>query len=487
MNDLELTDPPAGATTAVRPDEARSRRTAEPSVWPLVRRLHFYAGVFVAPFLAMAALTGLAYAFTPQLDALVYRDELRAERVTGASLPLADQVRAARTAHPEGTVATVIPPTVAGATTKVVLSVPELGEKQRTVYVDPYTGRVRGELTTWFGSTPLTAWLDELHRSLHLGTAGRLYSETAASWLWVIVAGGLLLWLGRRRHYRGRGPRRQALMPDGSAKGVRRTRSRHAVTGVWLGAVLLFLSATGLTWSDHAGARFDEVQAGLRATAPELNTAQPGTAPGASGGRAHHGGDVASAGTVDPADDVDLVLAVARGEGLSGPLEISPPTDAHSVWSVAQADNQWPVHQDKIAVDASTVRVSARVNWADHPWLAKLSTLGIQFHMGRLFGLPNQILLSATALGLLGIIGWGYRMWWRRRPTRNGRRAPFGRPPARGSWRRLPRPLLLLGIPAVLFVGWAIPLFGITLLAFLMVDAIAGALHRRRTPTDTTA
>ncbi|MEU6626080.1 PepSY domain-containing protein, partial [Streptomyces litmocidini] len=30
------------------------------------------AGVFVAPFLLVAALTGLVYTFTPQLDQLVY-------------------------------------------------------------------------------------------------------------------------------------------------------------------------------------------------------------------------------------------------------------------------------------------------------------------------------------------------------------------------------------------------------------------------------
>ncbi|QXJ20954.1 PepSY domain-containing protein [Actinomadura graeca] len=477
-DDTQHTGPPsATATAAVVADGPRA---AGREVWPLVRRLHFYAGVFVAPFLALAALTGLAYAFTPQLDALVYRDELQVARVGGRSLALADQVRAARAAHPEGAVATVVPPADASSTTRVVLSVPDLGEKQRTVYVDPYTGKVRGELTTWFGSTPLTTWLDEMHRSLHLGTAGRLYSETAASWLWVIVGGGLLMWLGRRRHYRGRGPARRALWPDGSAKGVRRTRGRHAVLGVWLGVVLLFLSATGLTWSDHAGARFDSLQSHLRATAPELDTARAGTTPAPGGGHGHHDGG-APTGTADPADDVDLVMAIARGEGLTGPIEISPPKDTGSLWSVAQVDNRWPVRLDQIAVDASTVQTGARVTWADHSWLAKLSTLGVQFHMGRLFGLPNQLLLAATALGLLGIIFWGYRMWWQRRPTREDRRALVGRPPARGTWRRLPRALLVLGVPAVLLVGWAVPLLGITLLAFLAADALTAVLRRRRT------
>ena len=54
--------------------------------------------------------------------------------------------------------------------------------------------------------------------------------------------------------------------------------------------------------------------------------------------------------------------------------------------------------------------------------------------MGILFGLVNQILLAALALGLLCVIVWGYRMWWQRRPTRADRRAIAGTA-ARPRWR----------------------------------------------------
>ena len=113
---------------------------------------------------------------------------------------------------------------------------------------------MRGELTTWFGSTPVTTWLDDLHRNLHLGETGRLYSELAASWLWVIALGGL------RAVVAAPAPHRAApalLAPDlAASKGVRRTRGWHAATGVWLAVGLLFLSATGLTWSQYAGGNF---------------------------------------------------------------------------------------------------------------------------------------------------------------------------------------------------------------------------------------
>ncbi|MFF3457211.1 PepSY-associated TM helix domain-containing protein [Streptomyces sp. NPDC002730] len=465
------------AAPAPEPQPGRSRQ----GVRALLVRLHFYAGVFVAPFLLVAALTGLAYTFTPQLDQLVYGDQLRVEQVGDKPRPLTEQIAAARAAHPEGSLASVITPPGTEDTTRVVLSVPELGEKQRTVFVDPYTAEVQGELTTWWGSTPLTTWLDDLHRNLHLGETGRLYSEVAASWLWVIVAGGLVLWIGRSRGQRAKSAR-GVLLPDRSARGVRRTRSWHAATGVWLALGLLFLSATGLTWSHYAGERFGQLLDAAKGHAPELDTALPGAEPSAGeegGEHAGHGSAEESA-AADPAD-FDAALAVARDAGLGGTVEVTPPADGAGAWVVAQKDNVWPVHYDQVAVDAEKGEVTSHSRWTDYPLLAKLSKLGVQGHMGVLFGIVNQIVLTVIALGLTAVTIWGYRMWWQRRPTRDDRRAVLGKAPARGVWRQLPLPVLILGIPAAAALGWALPVLGVTLLGFLVADVAFGLVRRIRT------
>lgn len=428
----------------------------------------------------VAALTGLAYTFTPQLDQLVYGDQLRVETVGEAPRPLAEQIAAARAAHPEGSLASVVTPPGPEDTTRVVLSLPELGDKQRTVFVNPYTAEVQGDLTTWFGSTPLTTWLDDLHRNLHLGETGRVYSEVAASWLWVIVAGGLVLWLGRSRGQRAKSAR-GVLLPDRSARGVRRTRSWHAATGVWLALGLFFLSATGLTWSHYAGDRFGQLLDAARGHAPELDTTLPGAQPPAKdegGEHAGHGAAEESA-TADPAD-FDAALAAARDAGLGGTVEVTPPADSSGAWVVAQGDNVWPVHYDQVAVDTEKGEVTSHSRWADYPLLAKLSKLGVQGHMGVLFGIVNQIVLAAIALGLTAVTIWGYRMWWQRRPTRDDRKAVLGTAPARGAWRRLPLPVLVLGIPAVAALGWALPVLGVTLAAFLVLDVVTGLVRHAR-------
>jgi uncharacterized iron-regulated membrane protein len=450
-------------------------RTRQPGAFgPLLLRLHFYAGILVAPFLLVAALTGLAYTVAPQLEQIVYAGELTVAAPGGPARPVAEQVAAARGAHPDGTVTTVRPG-AGEATTQVDFTSPRLDEEHRhTVYVNPYTGAVTGQLTTWYATTPLTTWLDDLHRNLHLGVAGRYYSELAASWLGVIALGGLVLWW---RRLRGNRTARRLLAPDLSAgKGVRRTRGWHAATGVWLTVGVLILSATGLTWSRYAGATFSAALDSLGAGTPSVSTGV--TAPGG-----HHGGTSPSgeAGTTDPAA-IDGVLTVARDHGITGPVEIAVPADAATAWQVTQTRDLWPVGRDSVAVDAATGQVVDRVDFADWPLLAKLTRWGINAHMGTLFGVVNQILLAALAIGLSCVIVWGYRMWWQRRPTRADRRSRLGTPPARGAWQRLPTWAIVLGVPVVFALGWALPLFGVPLAAFLVIDAVAGAVRGRCRP-----
>ncbi|MFB6392357.1 PepSY-associated TM helix domain-containing protein [Polymorphospora lycopeni] len=468
---------PAEAPPPAAPAGSGAGRRAY-GLGPLLLRLHFYAGVLVAPFLVLAAVTGLAYTVTPQLDPIVYGTELRADPAGRTALPVSEQVAAARAAHPEGTLSYVAPG-AGGTTTQVVFTSPELGEDQHSVYVDPYTAQVKGQLTTWFGYTPVRTWIDDLHRNLHLGTVGRHYSELAASWLWVVALGGLALWWRRQRGSRGR--IRRLLLPDLAArKGVRRTRGWHASTGVWLVVGLLFLSATGLTWSRYAGANFGAGLDALDARTPVLSTALSGADGPAAGGGHHGGGGPTAAPPVDPAA-IDDVLRIARADGLTGPVEVVPPADVSSAWTVEQVDNVWPVRLDRVAVDPAAGTVVDRSDFADWPLLAKLSSLGISAHMGLLFGPVNQILLAALAVGLLCVIFWGYRMWWQRRPTRADRRAVVGAPPvARGAWWQLPTWAIVIGLPAVFLLGWVLPLFGIPLLAFIVVDLVVAAWQRRR-------
>ncbi|CAN5444566.1 PepSY domain-containing protein [soil metagenome] len=444
---------------------------------PLLLRLHFYAGVFVGPFILIAAVTGLLYTLIPQVDTMIYRHELTVDQVGTQRLTLSEQLTAVRAAHPEGTVESIRPPATADETTQVTLAVDDVPpDYARTVFVDPYSGEIRGALTTYGQWMPVRAWFDELHRTLHLDAVGRNYSELAASWLWVISLAGLALWYFHRRDTK---KLRRLALPDRATKDRRRTLSWHGAVGVWIIVALLGLSITGITWSRYGGASVNLIQQQLNTTAPAVNTAlEPAGSDTADGGHQHSAmaGDMGGDGGLNGAD---TALLAAEHAGLSGPIWMYPPAEAGEGWLVLENKRDWPTRSDAISVDPDSGTVTDRVNAADWPFLAKLTNWAIDAHMGVLFGLANQIVLALTAIGLIVIVLRGYRMWWQRRPTRGSGWA-VGRPPLRGVLRTLPPVALVALVVATVAVGWFLPLFGLSLAAFLVVDVVVGAVKRRR-------
>ncbi len=452
--------PPTSGKAGPPTDTAVRRRSG----WRgLVLRLHFYAGLLVGPFILVAVSTGVLYVLTPQLESWLYTEQLHVPP-TSRELPLAEQVRAAEATRPGGELAAVRPAPEPGTTTRVLFDDDGLGESERrTVFVDPGTGQVKGTLVTYgtSGVLPLRMTIDQLHRNLLLGEPGRLYSELAASWLWVVALGGLALWVTRWRARRAAA--RHLFLPEPGTTGRRRTLGTHGALGVWLLLGALFLSATGLTWSTYAGENVTALRASLGWSTPSLQTEL-------AGGHAGHGDAPAGGGAVDPAD-FDAVLATARAAGIdAGQVEIVRPAEHGAAWTVTEVKRSWPTDVDAVAIDGATRAVVDQVRFADYPLIAKLARWGIDAHMGVLFGVANQLLLVAFGLGLITLIVLGYRMWWRRRPTRG----PGGRPVPRGQLRRAARPAAIGAVVLAVAIGWFAPLFGISLLAFLAVDVILG-------------
>ena len=478
----DLTD--AGSRLTPADQQVRPR----PRGWTaLLLRLHFYAGLFVGPFLLIAALSGGLYAIAPSIEQFVYHDYLHAEG-SGHIRPVAEQIRAAQAVRPDLTVTAVRPSVSADETTRVLFDDPTVGESERrAVFIDPTTGQSKGDLVVYgsSGALPVRTWIDQLHRNLHLGEPGRLYSEFAASWLWLIALAGLCLWISRYRRMSVRRPAAARLFVVApSAKGRARILNWHGAVGLWIAAGLLFLSATGLTWSVYAGANVDDLRSALSWTTPSVSTAlgaQNSTATSASeSGHADHGsaesrGHDEMAGT-PRVDQVNRVLESARAAGIGGKVEVSIPSEPGTAFTVTQTRQPLAMSNNSVAVDGSSGTVTDTLWFTDWPLAAKLAAWGIQVHMGLLFGLANQLVLLALAAALVTVIVRGYRMWWRRRPERS----IGGRPPARGSFGRVPSAAAVGVLAVAAVIGWFTPLLGISLAAFLLVDFAIGAVSRVR-------
>jgi uncharacterized iron-regulated membrane protein len=455
-------------------------------LYALTMRLHFYAGVFVGPFILIAAVTGALYAISPTLESIASRDLLTVTQA-GTPKPLSEQVGAAVAVRPDLRLVAVAPAAGAEDTTRVLFSDPSLGESERrAVFVNPYTAQPVGDAVVYgsSGALPMRTWIDRLHRDLHLGEPGRLYSELAASWLWIVALAGLVIWVRRVRSRRARNGWGWLWAADRSQRARGRTMNWHGAVGMWVLPLALLLSATGMTWSTYAGENITELREQLSWTTPAVGTALPGAvASEHDSGSDHHGGGHAEHAPADPAERIaqlDRVYASARAEGITQAAEIAVPAAPGKAFAVKERRMSGVYTVDSVAVDGATGAVTDRLPYAEWPLMAKLTNWGIQFHMGLMFGLLNQVLLLAAMIGLITVIVRGYLMWWRRRPTRDAGRLPLGRAPRRGALRESSLWLVIPLAAAALVVGWFVPLVGWSLLVFLAIDVLIGVAGRRR-------
>ncbi len=427
----------------------------------LLRRLHFYIGLFIGPFIFVAALTGTLYVATPQLENWLYHDALSAT-AGGEKQPLSAQIAVAEGLTQGSLRLQAVRPAIAdGETTRVMFADPQLGESEsRALFIDPVTLRVKGDMTVYgtSGILPLRQWIDYAHRSLLAGNIGRLYSELAASWMWVAALGGIALWAMTR-------PRRRINNRQ------QNTRRLHASLGWVLLAGMLLFSATGLTWSQWAGDNVDKMRAAFGWLTPQVNARLHATLPMAHDAHAeHHMGNMAMPETMPPlkGEQFDRVLTLARSAGLdASKLEIRPPKGAEFAWTVNEIDRSWPTQVDAVAIDGERMQVVDRTRFADFPLMAKLTRWGVDFHMGILFGLANQLLLIAFGSALCVMIVVGYRLWWIRRPPK----AAFN--PASTlvqAWLNLAWPARTLTLVAAVLLGLGLPLMGASLLLCIAVD-----------------
>ena len=441
----------------------------------LLRRFHFYIGLFVGPFIFIAALSGTLYVATPQLENEWYASALHGE-TQGEAQPLARQVAVAQQATGGALrLYAVRPAPQAGDTTRVMFADPSLGASEsRALFIDPVTLAVKGDMTVYgtSGILPLRQWIDYLHRSLLLGDIGRFYSELAASWMWVAALGGIALWWLTR-------PKRKARAPKANAFAA--ARRWHVLLGWLLLAGLLLFSATGLTWSQLAGANVDKMRAAFGWMTPQVQTALQDVSEQPADPHAehhmHHGQMTMPEPQVDTSD-IDALLTLARTAGIDAVrVEIRPPRQANQAWTVTEVDRRWPTQVDAVAIDGEHLRVVDETHFADFPLMAKLTRWGVDFHMGILFGLPNQLLLIAFGLGLCTAIVMGYRLWWLRRP-----KGAQSNPAATLSeaWLALNGGGRLLTAVVAILLGYALPVMGISLVLFFAVDMLRWQGEKRR-------
>lgn len=427
-------------------------------------RWHFYAGLFVLPFLATLAITGASMLWIAWIDG---RDGERTIVVPQEiTLPVSVQADAAVAAIPDG----VLKQYVAPRTNDVAaLFRVDHGGDATMVAVDPFTAQV---IETFPRRSGWYDFVDNIHSNLMLGVTGDRLLETAASLTLVLIATGLYMWWPREAGWR------KALLPS-FAGGRAMWKSLHGVVGIWLSLFLVFFLISGLSWAGIWGGKMvqawsqfpaekwdsvplsDDTHASMNHDRREVPWALEQTPMPASGS------DVGTAGVVDGEVTLDTVDALAREIGFDARYQLNLPQSETGVWTLSRdsmnTDSTDPMSDRTVHVDQYTGKILADVRFEDYSMAGKAMAVGVALHMGTL-GLWSVIANSLICMSVLFLCISSVVLWWKRRPVNAGRLSAPPMPKELPLWQGA----VLVGLG----VSMAFPMAGLALFIVLALDIL---------------
>lgn len=440
-------------------------------------RWHFYAGLFVMPLLLVLAITGTLYCFQPQIEPLLYHDRMIVDTRAEPRLSQEVLLAKAKAAEPaDATPKTVVVNSDARRSAEFVFRLQSGGSE--SVYVDPYSGLVLGRLSV---ENRLMKQVRNIHRGLLLGKTGEIVMELAGCWTLVMIATGVALWWPKAQQKGGRFVPRLS-----SLKGRAWWRELHAVGGAWLAIGALFFVLSGLPWSSTWGKQFKALATSAQlgypqgawgkahvhsaTPAPAMNMADPSMAgmkmddlplpqtPWAVG--ATHVPDSAADATAATIP-LDQVIGIAAQAGVKSGYDIALPTTPQGVYTVSYFPAD-PQDERTLHIDRYSGQILSDIAYRDYGRVAQWISYGTSLHMGRYFGVANQLLASAISLGLAAMTVSGFVMWRRRKPGRavGAPSRPVLNPPMR-AW--------VIGLTAL---GIVFPLMGLTMLVVWLSDRV---------------
>lgn len=443
-----------------------STKTQSPNrLYFAVWRWHFYAGLYVIPFLLMLATTGLVMLWIAVLAGI--GDEKLTIPRGNRALPVSDLVTVAEATVPGSNASQYIAPLSPDHVATVVVAA---GPVSSGITLNPYTGEV---LNTFPWRAGWYDFLTDIHGTLLIGDTGDWLIEAAASLgLLLTITGIYLHWPRNGARWGG------ALTVQAAATGRAFWKSLHGALGLWVSLLLVVFLISGLSWAGLWGTKFVQAWSTFPAekwdnvplsdaTHADMNHGAAKEVPwGLEQTPLPESGSLAGTAAIRGPVTVDAVAAFAGTLGFVHRFQMNLPADDSGVYTISHDsmsnDGPNPAADRTIHIDQFTGNVLADVRYADYSLYAMAMAWGVAFHEGDL-GLWNIALNTAFCLGILLMSVSGLILWWKRRPAG----ARLGAPP-----RPADIPYAKGAILITLGLSLAFPMLGIALLAVIVLDLV---------------
>jgi uncharacterized iron-regulated membrane protein len=404
---------------------------------------HLVTGVTVALIVLIMSVTGVLLTYEKQMLARADARAVQVPAPAAGAQRLPVSVLMQRVAQTEaGTPTTVSWLAGENAPVRVAFG------REKTVYVDPYTGAVLGEgakgMRTFFRT--VTDWHRWLAQSGDGRDRGKMITGAANLGFLFLVLSGLYLWFPRSWT---RGAFRNVLLFRGGLRAKARDFNWHHVIGFWsfvpLAVIVASATVISYPWASNLVYRLageePPAQSGpggggapgggaARAAAPggagergrEGGAAREGAGRPEGGGRGEGGGAGADGNLLA---GVDPLVAVAHGK-VDGWRTISmtmpKEADAPVVFNIDRGSGGQPQKRASLTLDRGT---GAEVKW--EPFSAgttgrKARSILRFAHTGEVLGLLGQTIAGLVSLGAAVLVWTGLALslrrlgaWWGRR------------------------------------------------------------------------
>ncbi len=335
----------------------------------------------------------------------------------------------------------------------------------RTAYADPYDGRLLGTIP----EGGVMQIVRKIHSLQYFGFWASSLVEIAAGWAIILALAGIFLWWPRGRK-------------DGVVT-IRATpkyrmfwRDLHAVTGLFVSSIIVFLAVTGMPWSLVWGNYVQgwTTAAGLGRPKPPAEVVPDWMFATGKVKRHVHGGAAPAANlpwalektvppqsmpAAQPSITLDHALAAFAAIGLEKPYDMpqGPEGAFTATTHPARVEENRTVYLDQYSGE-----VLGDVGFAQYGPAAKAIEWGIAVHQGQEYGPVNRYVMLAGCVAIVLLTISAPVMWWKRRP-----KGSFGLPPAAGNRRAALTVMAIMAIAGVLY-----PLVGLSMLAGLVVERL---------------
>ncbi len=156
---------------------------------------------------------------------------------------------------------------------------------------------------------------------------------------------------------------------------------------------------------------------------------------------------------------LDRAVAIVAENGVSTGYQLVLPKSATGVFTASYFPAD-PKVERTLHIDQYSGKVLKDIRYGDYGAVAQAISYGTSLHMGRYFGLANQVACTVISLGLMMLAVTGLVMWIKRWPARALAAPSFPRtlPPMR-AW------VIGLGL-----LGAVFPMMGATLVVVWLLD-----------------